>query len=55
MWNFHYLRMGADSDLYCMLMADFECGKGIPCALDLYMAAGLNLSGWPERLHPLHS
>jgi hypothetical protein len=28
--NFRYFRMSAASDVYCMLMAEFGCGKESP-------------------------
>ena len=40
MWNFHYFRRGADSDLYCMLMAEFGCGKGNP-ARSIWHGSGI--------------
>jgi hypothetical protein len=48
-WNFHYFRMSADSDLYCMLMAEFGCGEGNPARSIWQPAAGLDLSRWLKR------
>ena len=44
MWNFHYFRRGADSDLYCKLMAKFGCAKGYP-ARSIWHGCGIK-SEW---------
>ena len=48
-WNFRYFRMSAASDLYCMLIAEFGCGKGNPARPIWQLAAGLDLSRWLKR------
>jgi hypothetical protein len=41
-WNLRYFRMGAFSDLYCMLMAEFGCGKA-NAARSIWHGSGIKI------------